>query len=225
MNLKLFKTILFVLPITFSLTTLAQVADVKEVNVAMSNGVQRGFQVLIPESNEKDASRAWSSLMKDYDAKTSKVKKTNDYLSDQALIPAISANPIKVYALFQETPEGVYINAFFDLGSGYLNSDMNGDKANAAKILLKSFAKTTAKKAVEEQLKNEEKSLEKLEKEQQGLEKDKADYEKDIEEAKELIAKREKEIEQNIKDQEAKKQEVSIQISVVEKTKEKVLKY
>ena len=67
--------------------------------------------------------------------------------------------------------------------------------------------------------------MEKLEKEQKNLENDKADYENDIKEAKELIAKRENDIIQNSKDQDAKKQEISTQNGVVNKIKEKLLKY
>ena len=102
-----------------SVNAFAQIGEVKEINAAMSKGVQRGFQVLIPESNAKDAAKAWSSLMKEYDSKTSSVKKAEDYLSPTALIPSISANAINVYALFNETPEGVFLNAFFDLGSSF----------------------------------------------------------------------------------------------------------
>ena len=64
-----------------SVNAFAQIGEVKEINAAMSKGVQRGFQVLIPESNAKDAAKAWSNLMKEYDSKTSSVKKAEDYLS------------------------------------------------------------------------------------------------------------------------------------------------
>ena len=66
--------------ITLSLSLLVlfsfgQIRPVEEINDAMSQGTNRGFKVLIPESNEKECIKAWSKLMKEYEAKTEKIKK------------------------------------------------------------------------------------------------------------------------------------------------------
>ena len=203
----------------------AQIGKVEEINADMSKGKNRGLKVLIPEVTEKEAIKAWEKLMKGYDSKTVKVKKKDDYFSENAKIPSLSENEIDVYTLFNETPEGVFMNVFFDLGSAYLNSDMHPEITKSAKDLLQSFATRVARESIEGKLKEEEKKLDKLNKEQKNLEKDKEGYEKDIKEAEETIQKRTKEIEQNIKDQESKTSEIKDQETEVEKVKNKLKKY
>lgn len=220
------KNILFSLSlILLSSTLFAQIKKVDEVNASMSQGTNRGFKVLIPETSEKEVIKAWSKLMKDYDAKTDKIKKEDDYLSPDASIPSLGERPINVYAQFQETPEGTYLTTFFDLGGAFLNRDMHKDQTEAAIELIKTFANNAAKESISEKVKEETKKLEKLEKEQKGLVKDKEDYEKDIKDAKETIEKREKSLKENTAAQEKKKKEIAEQTAIAEKIKAKMKKF
>jgi hypothetical protein len=203
----------------------AQIKKVDEVNASMSQGSHHGFKVLIPETPKKEVTKKWIRLMKSYETKTAKIKKEDDYLSPDASIPSLGEQSINVYAQFQETPEGTYLTAFFDLGSAYLNGGMHREQAEAAVALLKSFATKTAKESIAEKVKAETKKLEKLEKEQKGLVKDKEGYEKDIKEAKEMITKSEKAIKTNAAAQIKKKKEVSEQAAIAEKIKVKMKKF
>ena len=89
----------------FNLNLFAQIDKVKEVNARMSQGTNRGLKVLIPETSLKEAIKAWSKLMKDYESKNEKIKKETDYLSPDAKIPALGEHLINVYSQFQETTE------------------------------------------------------------------------------------------------------------------------
>ena len=206
-------------------TLFAQIKKVDEVNASMSQGTNRGFKVLIPETSEKETIKAWSKLMKDYDAKTDKVKKEKDYLSPDASIPALGERPINVYAQFQETPEGTYLTTFFDLGGAYLNRDMHKEQTEAAQKMLKTFATNLAKSTIEAKVKEETKKLEKLEKEKKNLVKDKEGYEKNIKEAKESIQKNEKAIVENTEAQKNKAKEIAEQTEVSDKIKAKLKKF
>ena len=219
---KLLITLSFIL---FTLLSFGQIGTIDEINDAMSQGVQRGLKVLIPETNKKQVTKSWEKLMKDYDAKTEKVKKEDDYRSLNASIPSISDRPLTAYAVFQETPEGVYMNVFFDIGGSYLNSETNAEKLDAAKKILTSFAKNTTIAAIEDQIKDENKKLEKLEREQKTLEKNKIGYEKDIKQAKETIQKRQKDIIENAKAQEVKLKAIGEQRTAAEKIKSELKKY
>src|SRR6056300_1505401 len=115
----------------FNLNLFAQIDKVKEVNARMSQGTNRGLKVLIPEASLKDAIKAWSKLMKDYESKNEKIKKETDYLSPDAKIPALGEHLINVYSQFQETTEGVYMIVFFDLGNSYINKDMHPKKVES----------------------------------------------------------------------------------------------
>ncbi|MGB0850811.1 MAG: hypothetical protein ACPGTP_06160, partial [Bacteroidia bacterium] len=65
------KKLTTLLILTFTtLITFAQVSSIDEVNIAMSEGTNRGFKVLIPEATKKDAIKAWEKYMKSYSAKT-----------------------------------------------------------------------------------------------------------------------------------------------------------
>lgn len=203
----------------------AQVGSVKDITMAMSQGTQPGFKVLIPEASLKGVERQWEKLMKDYGAKTSKVSKSDDYVSELALIQTIDDKPITIYANFNETPDGVFVNAFFIRGNNYLVASEHPQKAIAARGMLKKFAVATALEAVNEKFEEESKKLSKLEKEQGNLEKDKERYEKDIKKAEETIAERTKDIEDNVEQQSAKKKEISEQQLKVDAIKKKVGKY
>ena len=177
------KYLVLLISIFIILPSQAQIGEVKEINALMSEGTQHGFQILVPEASQKAVEKAWINLMKDYESKTTKIKKEKDLLSAEAQIPSISSSAITVYTNFQETPEGIYLNTFYNLGSSYLSSTIDQEKADAANRILSDFAKSVAVSAIEEQIKGEEKSLKKLEKEQSGLEKNQKQFSKEIEDA------------------------------------------
>ena len=217
-----------ILALSFIFTSsvlLAQIKKVDEVNASMSQGTHHGFKALIPETPKKEVIKKWTRLLKSYETKTVKLKKENDFLSPDASIPSLGEQSLNVYTQFQETPEGTYLTAFFDLGSTYLNSGMHKEQAEAAVALIKSFATKTAKESIAEKVKTETKKLGKLEREQKGLVKDKEGYEKDIKEAKEMITKSEKAIKTNATAQIKKKKEVIEQATIAEKIKVKMKKF
>jgi len=217
------KNIIFTLSLAILSTSLfGQIIQVEEINAPMTQGTNRGFKVLIPETTNKDATKAWGKLMKEYNSKTDKIKTAEDYLSPDASIPSLGEVLIDVYAQFQETPEGTYITAFFDLEGVYLNSDMHKEKTAAAIELLRLFATDVAKESITEKVKDETKKLDKLKREQKELIKDKEDYEKDIQEAKKTIEQREKSLKENASAQETNKKELAEQAAITAKIKAKL---
>lgn len=161
------KITVFIALLAISSVGYAQIGAVSPVKVKMSQGVQDGFKVLIPEVDAWGAEKAWEKLIRGYDGKTSKVSKTEDLESVNVLIPSIEDTAIVVYSNFNQTPEGVYMNVFFVSHGTYFNNASS--KSAAINKLLKEFARITAYDAVNERLENEAKQLEKLEKEQRGL--------------------------------------------------------
>lgn len=208
-----------------SLISFGQVKSVDEINVAMSEGTNRGFKVLIPETTKKDAVRAWEKYMKSYAAKTVKIKKTNEYKSSEASMPSISDNPATTYATFQETPEGVYMNTFIYIGNAYLNSRDHPQKTDAYKKMFHAFAKQTARSSLQKKIDDQERKLDRLEREQKSLVKAKEGYEKSIVDAKERIATNENNIETNLVKQKDKKKEITDQKSVTNNLKAKLKRY
>ena len=200
----------------------AQIGEVTEVTATMSQGNQKGFKILIPESNIKDVERSWSNLMRDYDGKTTKIIKTDDYLTEQVIIPSITESALNVYVNFTETPEGVYMKAFYFNGAEYISGAGNSKASMSIRGLMKRFAKSVVLESLANQLNEEEKNLKRLEKDEKNLEKDLEGYQDDIKKAKELIEKREKDIVKNKKDTETKKSEIVTQKNKVSKLKAKL---
>ncbi len=208
-----------------SVLCLAQVKSVKDISMAMSQGVHQGFRVIIPESNVKEAYKTWEKLMRDYGAKTTKVTKSDDYLSEEALIPSIEQKAMTIYVNFKDSPEGVIMNAFFRRGDTYLNGSDHPQKSIAARGLLKKFAVNVAAAAVSKKVAKETKETEKLEREQKNLEKAKEGYEKEIKKAEETIEKRKKDIEVNQEAQVSKKREIEEQRKKLKAVEEKARLY
>jgi hypothetical protein len=220
------KNIIFTLILTVLSTSLfAQIHKVQELNASMTQGTNRGFKVLLAETSVKEAIKAWSKLMKEYDSKTGKVKTGEDYLSPDASIPTLGELPVDVYAQFQETQAGTYITVFFDIEGVYLNSDMNKEQTVAAIALLQLFANTVAKESIAEKVKDETKKLEKLEKDQKNLIKDKEGYEKDIKDAKKTIEQRQNSLKENAAAQESIKKKLAEQAAITTKIKAKMSNY
>jgi DNA gyrase/topoisomerase IV subunit A len=219
------KTISLLSIMLFTLTLLAQVKKVEEITDKMSQGNKPGFKVLIPESTKKDAIRSWGKLMKEYDAKINKIKGQEEFQSLNATMPAVSDRPVVVYAQFTETPEGVYLYTYFDLGGAFLNSDMHPEQAAFVKGMLQRLATDVAKSTISNEVKQESKKLAKLEKELEGLEKAKASYEKDIRNANETITKRENDLAENAEDQAKKQKEIAEQKEAADAVKKKLNKF
>ena len=191
----------------------------------MSRGTQQGWKILIPNAQNKLALKEWTKLMKQYDSKTSKVKKHEEHKSDMAKIPSLSEREVVVYAQFDETPEGVYLTAFFDLGGAYLNSNMHPDKVKPLQKMLMDFATSVTVEAIDMELKEAEKELKQLEGEQKRLESDQDSYESDIQDCEQRIEERKSDLEENAGEQEKKKQAIAEQQEALNKVKDKMKKY
>lgn len=219
------KLVLLCIISLFYFTGYTQVSDAKEVSVEMSEGKQQGWKFLIPSADRKLALKSWEKLMKEYDSKTEKVKKGEEYVSSNAIIPALSEREIVVYAQFDETPEGVYMTVFFDLGGAYLNQHMHPDKVKPAQKLLNDFAKEVAIEAMDELIKAEEKLLKKIEGERSSLKSDQDNYEREIKECEDKISQRKKDLENNAEEQKKKESELKEQQEKVDQIKAKRKKF
>ena len=210
------NTIILLALVISTFTSFAQIKSVDEINDGMSEGINRGFKVLIPEASKKDVIKGWEKLMKSYGGTVDKVKKTEDYKGTDVTMPSVSEQAVTTYSLFQETPRGVYMKTSVNMGSSYLNSESYANEVPAYKTIVKAFATNTARAAVEEKLKEATKSLQKLEKELKTLEKGQENGEKTIKNAQETIAETQKYLEVNAPDQTSKSAEIDKQKQVTD---------
>lgn len=205
--------------------SLAQIAPATEINADMNLGKNRAWKILIPKASKKSVEKGWSSLMKDYGGKTSKVKKSEDFMSEEVKMPSISETPLTVFSQMNETPEGVYLTVFYQLNQTFLNGDMHAEHIPFIQSLMQKFAQNTTIEAIEDELKSEEKKLDKIKKSKSSLEKNKIAFEKDIKDAEELIKKRQNDLVKNAEDYEKVKVEETEQNIILEKGKEELKKF
>lgn len=217
-------TILFLFVFS-TLMSFSQIKPVQEINDEMSQGTNRGFKVLIPEGNKKEVIKAWEKLMKLYGGSTEKIKKTDDYKSTEVTMSSLTDHPVETYANFQETPEGVYVRAYVDMGAAYLNSEQHTEETEAFKKVIYTYANEVAKAAVQDQLDDEVKALEKLEKDMSKLKKEQENSEEAIKDAENTIEKNKKLLEENASAQTVKAKEVETQSAKKAKVEAELKKY
>ncbi|MCB0620164.1 MAG: hypothetical protein KDC43_00935 [Saprospiraceae bacterium] len=197
--------------------------QITESTRSMNMGSQNALILEIPNADDKLVEKWWKQYMKDYDAKTKRVKGSDEELSDDADIPGIGAgNTVDVYSLTERSGNGVRQVVWFDLGGAFLSSQMHGDRYVEGEKFMMRFGLYVTKEMIQIELKEEEKrmkdlesDLKKLQRDNEKLHEDIADYERRIEEAKAGI-------EQNLLDQKAREKDIESQQNVIEEVKKKL---
>lgn len=202
--------------------TFTSAQTINEETKSMSLGKQVGFQIDIDGADEDMTEDVWKDFMKDY-GKTKRNKKAREYYSVGTKVPIIAGgNEIDLYIRFDERVKMTSVMLWVDLGEGFVNSNDYPKEAQGTEEFLTNFYLAVKKKAIEEEMKDQEKILNKMEKSLRKLEKKNTGYHKDIEKAKEKIEKAEKNIEQNLKDQEDQKITIAQQKKVIEEIIERL---
>jgi len=193
-------------------------AQVYEQYKTMSMGDKNALTMTLPQSKAKFVGTLWMDYMKEfYNSKTKFNKKTEEWFTDDADIPAIGlGNTVDVYATTEQLDENVRLAVWFDLGGAYLSLREHYDRYPEAEKMMLRFALEVAKKSTEVQLDGEEKKLKDLEKELQKLQSGNERYQKEIERAKEAIRKAEEGIVENEKEQMAAQEKIEQQKKAIE---------
>lgn len=218
------KNLILLVSLTlFSLQAFVANAQIIEEERSMTLGVKNALVLEIPNATEKVATKTWKKYLKQFKGKTKKIKKTDDWLTDDVAITAIGgANTVDVYARIAESGESVIVTTWVDLGGAFVSSYEHAEKYDETQKILMRFAIEVAKEMTKIELEEEEKKLKKLESNLKKLVRAKEGYKKDIEDAKKRIAQAEQNIIQNEKDQETTNEEIGNQEGVVEQVKEKL---
>ena len=120
------------------------------------------------------------------------------------------------------TTEKNQIVAFFDNGTGFLNSKDYAKEFQSASEFMKEFGNEVTRELIRIELEKEEDILKKNNKEYEKLKKENIDLHKDIENYKQKIKKAEADIVTNDKDQERSKAAIEAQTKIVETVQTKL---
>lgn len=200
---------------------------IQDHNSTMSQGIYTALVLEIKGVDKKELQKDWSKFIKNYKAKTKKVKKHKEQLSKGAKILSISPNPINIYTNFEynKSRKTTTANFWYQLGDGFLNPETHPSEYGRIVEFLQQFAQSVDKRLASEEVEKEEKVYKKLADELKKLEKDNKSYLKKIEEAKETIAKMERNLASNKKDQNKKQEEIANQEQVIGSAKKTLAKF
>ena len=217
------KRLIYIISLTlFVCTGYAQKIQVSESAENINSGNRNSVVVIIPEVSVEDVEKAWKGELKNL--KSAKVSyKKGEFMADDATHKDMGENSFDLYArVDKEGDDAVKLIVSVDLGGAYMSSGQHPEQFKVFKDLAYKFAVRIARETLDELLKDETKNLESLTKVAATLVTEKTDLEASIEDYKKKIEEAEAAIEENIKSQEAKKEEVLEQEQVVKAVEEKM---
>ena len=205
-----------------SLSVFGQDIKVKESTESFSNGSHNALSVTLYVTDINMVEKEWKSQLKSFGYDKAHEQK-DEYFFDNVLFKEMGANTVDVYSKVDEVKgdKAVQLTAAFDLGGAYLSSSDHRDKFDFMKKMMHDFAVKTTKEALDDQIKEASKTLSSIQSKQTSLEKDNKGLADDITNYNQKIKKANDQIEQNKKDIETKKGEVTAQQKVLDGIKAK----
>ncbi len=214
------KMLYLFLPVMFFIANHSYGQVFTEVEKSMSKGVNNALVIDLGDMSAKTVAKEWKKFMKDFDAKTKRNRKFDEYFTDNADIPTIgSGYTIDVYARAEEASGKVNLIVWFDLGEEFLSSKDPHGRFEKAKDFLYKFYHRLHSIKLKDDLEAEEKKAKKLDAELKKLISKNERYHKKIENAKEVIRINEKNIEENEIAQEEQKKLIEEEAKVLAEKK------
>lgn len=199
-----------------SFSTIFLLGQVVEKDMNLSVGERSGLEVDLPV-NKKTAEKLWKEYVKSY-GKVDWDRKNKEHVLFDVNVSSISSESLTIVARFNQHKDITKGSFWFKSGDDFISSSSDGDAIRGAGSFLQEYAYEAQRSSIREEIKEEDKQLSGLEKDMKKLQKKNQNLHKDIEKAKELIIKKEKEIEDNLKSQEEKKIEMEGQREKIQQT-------
>ncbi|MEM8908744.1 MAG: hypothetical protein AAGD05_12930 [Bacteroidota bacterium] len=192
-------------------------AQITEEDRSMSLGVKNALVLELPDAKGKFVAKLWKKYIKQFDGKTKRNKKADEYFTDNArMVEVGGSQPVDVYCRVDETSSDVDVILWMDVDGEFLSSAAYPEEFTEAEKILMRFALEVTREKIKIELKEEENRLKKLNKNLKKLQRANDNYHRDIEVAKAKIKKAEGNIEQNEIDQENTRNAIDTQLGVLE---------
>lgn len=204
------------------LTSCLTAQEVLQKKSTMSLGSQHAYYVEIEGANNDLLEDSWKAYMKEF-GKMNQNKKAKEFVSENVTVHLINgSSPVTIYARFDEGKGTGTAFVWVDMGTGFANPEDFSAQNKGVETFMQDFWVLARKNVIKKELETEEKKLKNFEKDLIKLENKNKDYHSEIEKAKLKIIENEKNIEVNIKDQEAKRSEIELQKTAVQTIAEKL---
>lgn len=190
------KHTLTLIALFLSFSTFAQ--EVSTGKKSMSLGEQPSFSITVEGATKKMVESTWKDFMKPYAKKTKYNKKGKEFFTNDASISQVASNKVDVYMKLDEGKGQTTVSTWVDLKGEFANHETSSVQASAIEKLMEDYYVVVRKRAIEEEIKQEEKKLNKLSKDLEKLQKKNKKLHGDIEKFKEKIARAENDIAENL---------------------------
>lgn len=210
------KSTLIALLILSAFNMNAQQPIVTESEMAMSLGARPGFTIKVDNVEMKSAEKLWYDFVKEeFSSRPRSVKGADELMAEEAKIKSLSSDQFNLHSTMKASGNDVILNAWFDMGSSFLNREGNPSGAETAKAKLVDFYYFVQKENAKELLEKEEDKLKDAEKALSRLVDDGESINKDIRNYEDKIEKSKREQEKNKSEQEIAKSALEAQKLVV----------
>lgn len=183
---------------------------VSEETRKMSKGPQNAFILEVPQVKAIELRKEWEKYLRDH-GKMKIEEFKGELFALQTVIQRISSEPLNHYALFNESPVGAVISAFYMIRDSFVSTTNMPAVAQSIQKFMFDFGKATYIKAVEKELNLEQKTLKNKEKELESLMREEDKLQKSIVENKNIIERNEQEIKVKKQEQDLKQKEIMMQ--------------
>ncbi|MBL6963933.1 MAG: hypothetical protein ISR55_08920 [Bacteroidetes bacterium] len=218
--MKFFCTTICIMIFTSSLLAQEYDFSVSESKMVLGGGMNNSLSVNIYETNEKEITKSWKSLMKKEGAK---VEVNSEIVANNVLLKELSDLPFNCFASIKSLGNNSYqLNTSVNLGGAFLTFNDHPDKYKIFSNFISEFAKATTLKSIENQLKSANQELSNKQSDLGKLIDTKDKLERNIEVWKNDIQKAEDNIQVNMAEQEDKKNELQVAKEEVAKVKAKL---
>ena len=130
----------------YHLLTVAQELSVEDVCVSMSNGLQCGISVVVPNASKEELLKSWESAVKSQSQYTVKTQKVNGELQLQsAQLKGINPR-LNIYTVSYQRGEEAELITFYELPVGLLNQRNSRKSISPSRNLCKNLLLLFTKK-------------------------------------------------------------------------------
>lgn len=175
-------------------------------------GPRHALIISLPGVREKMAEKVWKDYLGKFGGKTRKVKEIKGSVtSDIEIYPIGGFEKMNLYYQLESDKQNSTLTVWFELKGDMIRPAGEAKPYREAVQFMQQYGHQIVIAQVEEEADEEEKTLKGLEKEMEKLKRDQAGYYKDIEQARDRIARAEKQIEENTQAQEQSVQKIGLQ--------------
>lgn len=208
---------------TTAKSAISNVSQVREGDRLMSQGNKNSLTVDMNNVPIKVVEKYWKEYAKQFKGDTKKDRKTDEWFTDNALVPALGgANTVDMYTKFTDNGNSTNMAMWVDLGGAYINQKDFKEKYDAAEKIMLDFALSVNREQIKTLLNDQQDEQKKMEREQRNLEKKNTNLHNDIDDWKKRITKAEGELQVNLKSQEDQKKKIENQQKLVEEIQKKL---